>query len=240
MTQSIKIKKNIFWSIIPAKENSVRIKNKNIQKINGLMLFEYSVISSLKIKSIEKTFISTDSKYISNFSNKKYGKISPFLRPKKIALKNSNDFDYVIHFLKNIKKFYDYYPEYLVQLRPTTPFRDTRVIKEAMILINKNNNCTSLRSSSIFDHPPEKMFRSKGKYYTDINHNKIKNEKSNLPSHYFKDTYLPNGYIDILKTKHILNKKNLYGNKILKFLTKKILDIDTYEDLIIAKKIFNK
>ena len=59
MTQSIKIKKNIFWSIIPAKENSVRIKNKNIQKINGLMLFEYSVISSLKIKSIEKTFISS-------------------------------------------------------------------------------------------------------------------------------------------------------------------------------------
>ena len=63
------------------------------------MLFEYSVISSLKIKSIEKTFISTfDSNILVIFLTKNMAKFLLFLRPKKIALKNSNDFDYVIHF----------------------------------------------------------------------------------------------------------------------------------------------
>ena len=95
-----------------------------------------------------------------------------------------------------------------------------------------------MRSASIASHPPEKIFKIKGIFYTDFLDKKILNENSNLPSQYFKETYIPNGYIDILKMENLL-KKSLYGNKILKFITPEIIDIDTYDNLKLAQSISN-
>jgi CMP-N-acetylneuraminic acid synthetase len=52
--------------------------------------------------------------------------------------------------------------------------------------------------------------------------------------------YKPNGYVDILKTKHLLKKKNIYGNKILNLYTPKIIEIDDKEDSSLLKKFMNK
>ena len=94
-----------------------------------------------------------------------------------------------------------------------------------------------MRSSHIADHPPEKQFRIKGRYYTNVNLKKIINNNFNKPSHLFRNTYEPNGYIDILKTSYLLkNKMNIYGKKILPFITRKTIDIDTEEDFEYSKK----
>ena len=42
----------------------------------------------------------------------------------------------------------------------------------------------------------------------------------------FPKTYLPNGYIDILKPSIILKSRKLHGNKILPFITNQTNDID--------------
>ena len=54
------------------------------------------------------------------------------------------------------------------------------------------------------------------------------------PKELFKKTYLPNGYIDIVKTKNILNNI-LHGRKVLPFITELNLDIDSIEDYRYAK-----
>ena len=45
-----------------------------------------------------------------------------------------------------------------------------------------------------------------------------------------KSTYIPNGYIDIIKVETIKNTDTLHGNKILAFETEVVIEIDTIED----------
>jgi CMP-N-acetylneuraminic acid synthetase len=230
-----KIKKNLVWSLIPAKGYSKRIKKKNLKRINNISLVCYSVIFSKMNKAINKTFVSTDSEEIRNLT-RKYKAHVPFLRPKKMSKYQSQDYEYVHHFLDYIKKNEKFLPEYILQLRPTTPFRSISLINKAIVKIKKFKNSDSLRSTHIASHPPEKQFRVNKNFYTDINSKKITNDNFNKPSHFFKTTYEPNGYIDILKTKFLLKNKNkIYGKNILSFVTPKTIDIDTKEDFEFAK-----
>lgn len=236
----MKIEKNLIWSLIPVKKNSKRVKNKNKKKINGIPLFVYSILASLSCKKIKKTFISTDDKFVKKTSEIFQIEV-PFLRPKKISGSKSEDYEYVNHFLNFIKKKYEYLPEFIIQLRPTSPFRSIKELNRAIKNIEKDVKATSLRSSHLADHPPEKQFRIKNKYYCNVDLKKIRNDKFNKPSYLFKKTFEPNGYIDILKTQFLLkNKKKIYGEKILPFITKKIIDIDTEEDFKIAQNIKSK
>ena len=100
----------------------------------------------------------------------------PFLRPKKISGFKSEDYEYVNHFLNFIKKKYDYLPEFIIQLRPTSPFRSIKELNRAIKNIKKDVKATSLRSSHLADHPPEKQFRIKNKYYCNIDLKKIRND----------------------------------------------------------------
>ena len=125
-------------------------------------------------------------------------------------------------------------------MRVTTPFREIKILRKAISMIKKETNSTSLRSTELFSHPIEKVFSSKGMYYQDYKGNKMKKKKKkfNKPSQYFKKIYKPNGYVDILKTKHLLKNKNIYGNKILKFVTPKIIEVDDEGDVNILKKYY--
>lgn len=237
-----RIVKNLVWSIIPAKGKSSRVRNKNLKKISNIELFLYSVLVAINTKNISKTFVSTDDIKIAKIS-KKYGALVPFLRPKKYSLKTSEDHEYISHFVKFILKNYDLLPEYIVQLRPTTPFRSVIDINKALEYLKRNNTSTSLRSSHIADHPPEKQFRIWGNYYCNVNLKRDKRDLFNKPSQLFKLTYEPNGYVDILKTNFLvknIGKKIIYGQKILPFITSKKIDIDTIEDFIYAENIKDK
>ena len=238
-----KIKKNLIWSIIPAKGNSKRIKRKNLKKIDNIELFLYSVLISQKSTKISKTFISTEDRKILKIAAN-HGAETPFLRPKKFSKFYSEDHEYIFHFLNFILKNYSTIPEYIVQLRPTTPFRSLIDINKAINLIKSKKKSTSLRSSHLADHPPEKQFRIKKDFYCDINLIPDEIDLFNKPSQFFRKTYEPNGYIDILKTEFLLKNKNkkklIYGNKILPFITEKKIDIDTIEDFNYAQKIKNK
>ena len=64
-----------------------------------------------------------------------------------------------------------------------------------------------MRSVSIFSQPPQKLFKIRGKFLRGFFNDKYKGEYHSKPRQNYPITYLPNGYIDILKTSHILKKK---------------------------------
>ena len=72
---------SLIVSIITARKNSKRLKNKNIKKLNKKPLIYYTIKSSLTSKFIDKTYVSTDSKNIAKIS-KGYGAEVPYLRSK--------------------------------------------------------------------------------------------------------------------------------------------------------------
>ena len=78
-------KKSILC-VIPARSGSKGIKQKNIQKLDGKPLIQYSIEQALDSK-ISKLVVNTDDPKIALLS-KSLGAEIPFLRPKKISGSN--------------------------------------------------------------------------------------------------------------------------------------------------------
>ena len=87
-----------------------------------------------------------------------------------------------------------------------------------------------MRSVSEFSQPPQKLFMVNKDRLKGFFDKTLTGEYHALPRQKYPKTYLPNGYIDIFKTKFFLKKKLLHG-RICPFITKAPLDIDYKKDL---------
>jgi len=219
-------------SLIPAREGSKSIPNKNIVDLNEQPLIAYTILDSLRSKLIEETYVSTDSEKIATIAEK-YGAEVPFLRPKIFATDNSLDIDYIKHFLNWYFDTYSKYPQIIVLLRPTTPIREVEIIDEAIeFFLNNINEADSLRSIHQLTESPFKYFYKNGKYLDPLLGKRFPiKEFWNLPKQLFKAVYKPNGYVDIIKPEVVLNLDSVYGDKILAFETERVIEIDSKEDL---------
>ena len=94
--------KDYVLSFIPAKEKSSNLKNKNLLKIYNKTLFELAIISSLKSKLIDITYISSESKKIEKISSS-YDCVF-IKRPSYLSTKNTKGIKVVEHFLKYLNR----------------------------------------------------------------------------------------------------------------------------------------
>lgn len=232
--------KNIFWSLIPARSGSKNIKNKNLLKINKKTLIQLAIDTSKKIKKISKTFVLTDSLSYAKRA-KKYGAIVPYLRSSKTSNSNATDYQVIREFLNFFTKKKLDIPEYLLYFRPTTPLRKKQTVEKIIrYFINNKKNSDSLMSVEKMEEPVFKKFLVKKKYLKPIFKN-MSIDQANLPRQNYKNSFTGNGYLDILKSQTILKKRgNIYGNKVLFFITEKTVDIDDKLDYEFAKFIAKK
>ncbi len=89
--------------IIPAREGSKGLKNKNLKRLNNHPLIAWSIFAAKKCKKISEIVVSTDSLKISKIS-KKYGVSVPFIRPKKLATDKASTFSVLKHAIDYFKK----------------------------------------------------------------------------------------------------------------------------------------
>lgn len=227
--------RNKIWAIIPARSGSKSIKNKNLKKIGGRSLIEHSIRSAKQINQVEKIIFSSDSKKYLKIANK-VGVDILHHRSIKASKDNSTDLDFFKDFIKNysIKDL----PDFFIHLRPTTPIRKKKYLNDAVRLFLENHKkFTAMRSTSKMSESSFKTFIIKDSKLCSINNN-FKLDFFNNPKNSFPNTYFPNGYIDIIKTKNIL-KNFIHGNKVLPYLTKgRIIDIDILSDLQYAKFVY--
>ena len=228
---------NEVWSLIPARSGSKRIKNKNLKKIGKFTLVAHAIRIAKKTKNIDRIFVSTDSNYIKKESNV-YNAEVPFLRSKKASSDNANDYEVLKEFLIKIYRTEKKLPEFIILLRPTTPLRNQNIIDKAIIKFKKLKNYDSLVSVHEMNEPVHKKFF--------INKNKLKPviasqsvDSANNPRQSFPKSYTANGYLDIIKTKNIFEKKYL-GKKCFPFIINKTIDIDDKTDLFIANCLNSK
>lgn len=219
---------------IGARSNSKRIPNKNIKDLGGMHLIGWSINTAKNCNLINKTVLSTDYDFIAEIAYKYNPSIKVINRPPELALDNSTDYEWILHLLKELYKENGYYPKTIVLLRPTTPFRSSDVIEEAIKTFLANNEASSLRSIEPVSEAIEKTFKINEYNYLFPACCGIELKDTNKPNQVFSTTYRANGYVDILNSETILNTNDIYGDKILPFLTKKTIEIDTEEDLQFA------
>ena len=219
--------------IIPARSGSKGLPHKNIKDYRGKPLLAWSIEQAQLCRYEMKIIVSTDSKEYADIAMK-YGAEAPFLRPLEISGDLSTDYECMKHSVEWLKQNQQYYPDIVLQLRPTSPLRNVEDINNAIGLFLENReNYDSLRSVIEFEKSPYKMYNVKEntlvplfKKVNDID------EPYNQCRQILPKCYLHNGYIDIFNTS-ILETETISGEKIYPYVMNKEedLDIDTNDDL---------
>ena len=120
-------------AIIPARGGSKGIPMKNIVKLNGKPLLQYSITSSLNSKLISRTIVSTDNEKISKISKTYNAEV--INRPAIISDDYATTESAIQHTLNQLINK----PEIVVLLQPTSPFRPSNSLDLAIDKFIKGN-----------------------------------------------------------------------------------------------------
>tara|TARA_B100000963_G_C22631025_1_gene674944 strand:- start:2294 stop:2977 length:684 start_codon:yes stop_codon:yes gene_type:complete len=201
------------------------LKDKNIRKLGGHPLIAYS-IAAAKLAGINEVWVSTDSTLYAEVA-KEYGAKTPYIRDSLISKDTSTDFEFMRDAMEWCSQNFDYNPEYWVHLRPTTPLRDPMVLKDALYTFRKNKSLDSLRSAHEVAESPFKWFLKDENNLFEGIREEFTPGIVNQPRQYFPKVYNPNGYVDVVKSSHVLNSDNLHGSKMYVYETSNVVEIDT-------------
>jgi len=218
--------KKKYVCIIPAREKSQRIKNKNIKKFNNKPIISYSIELAKKCFFIKNVFVSTDSQKIKDLS-KKYGAEVTNLRSKKF----SGDQVSLITVVNNeVKKYLNKY-DYLILLYATSPLLKKNSLINAKKKIEKLN-ADVLISTTNFSSNPLRSFKINKNDLIEYKWPKFIKKRSQDLEHLIHDS--GNFVIYKLSTYHKKKRKitHYHLNK------DEGIDIDTPEDFKFAEFVY--
>lgn len=225
-------KKNCeIFCLIPARGDSKRVKNKNIQILRNKPLVLHTINFAKKIKN---SFIclSTDSKKIYKICSKKIE--IDGLRPKKLSGDYVTTFDVAKYELLRAERKKKNKFKYILLLQPTVPYRKYSDVKNALKKINNKNIDSVITISDVSNYHPDRMkVIKKDKVY---NYNGEEKENM-LPIQLLKKVYIRSGSIYLIKRSAFFKHKSFVGKSCAGIIVedKFAINIDTKNDLNLAK-----
>lgn len=217
--------------IIPARGGSKRIPNKNIVDFHGKPLLAYATAAAKQSRLFGKNiYVSSDSPQILKLA-KKFG-VQAIKRPKRLASDSATLEDTAIHLLKTLNTKFDY----LCQLMPNCPLRSAADVRKSFAIIKKSKTGSVISVTAYNFLYPFWAMEEKNGLLKFIFGKKYVVDSKKLT----RNVYCPSGAVWWVKVKNFLKEKKFYGRKIAKYEMplERAVDIDTYEDLRLAEKLW--
>jgi N-acylneuraminate cytidylyltransferase len=222
-------------ALIPARGGSKGIPRKNIRDFAGAPLIAYSIAAGLQAQHVTRVIVSTDDEEIAAVA-REWGAETPFLRPTELAQDDITDLPVFQQALAWLAEYEAYHPEFVVQLRPTSPIRPVGLIDEAIELMLTNPQADCVRGVVPSGQNPFKMWQIEPDSHQLKPLLSLPNVKEpyNAPRQELPKTYWQTGHIDVIRTSTILEKGSLTGDVILPILIdpRYTVDIDTPSDMV--------
>ena len=216
-------------AVIPARSGSKGVVDKNMRHLSGKPLIDWSIQACQRSRLIDRSIISTDSLSYAAHAQK-LGAEAPFLRPAEISGDTSSDYEFIDHLLDFLSHT-QALPDVIVHIRPTTPVRDPEVIDSAIQEFISNPSVTSLRSVHMMPESAYKCFEiGEANLLQPLGKKTGNLDTANQPRQLFPQTYVANGYVDVLSAAFVKEKKMIHGQKVLAFETPVTVEIDTEDD----------
>ena len=134
-------------AIIPAREGSKGIKDKNVATCEGRPLIAWTIEAARKAGNIDRLIVSTDSQRYKEMLEHDYGKdLFPFLRPEKFADDKAPSSDVIIHALDRLIELGEEPFDIVVLLEPTSPLRTAEQINEAIQILKQSQKARAIVS----------------------------------------------------------------------------------------------
>ena len=212
-------------TLIPARSGSKGIKNKNMYPVKSKPLIYWSIKKSLDSSLINKTWVSSDSKEILEYSKKVGANIIE--RPSKFATDRSSSEAAWLHAARILENDVDV----IVGIQPTSPIRDGKDFDNALnkfIQHKYDSLFTALRINDFFIWK-----QNNTKLVANYNYKK-RPRRQNID-----DKFHENGSFYIFKTKEFLKYKSRLFKKIGIYEMEKIksFQVDDMDDLAIIEKL---
>ena len=210
-------------ALLPMKENSERVPNKNFKLLGGKPLYQWILDSLCQIECIDNIVINTDSENILNraFNNKKI-----ILRKRNSKI--CGDFVSMNKVIEDdVMKIHS---DISVMTHTTNPFLSSKTIQDSIddFVRSKNDSLFTVNKYQT------RFYDTSGKA---INHDFNKLERTQDLDPYYEE----NSCLYIFSRKSFLEHQNRIGNNpIMKEIPKiESIDIDDMEDWHLAEKIAN-
>jgi YrbI family 3-deoxy-D-manno-octulosonate 8-phosphate phosphatase len=214
-------------AIIPARGGSKGIPRKNVRLFAGYPLIAYSIAAGLQAETVTRVIVTTDDDEIAEVGCR-FGAETPFMRPAELAGDRILDLPVFQHALTWLAEHEGYYPDAVVHLRPTTPFRHPTLVDDAVRILFRHPEADSVRAVTPAHQIPFKMWLIDGddKPIRPLMTVPGVDEPYNAPRQTLPRAYFHNGLIDIIRPKTILEMNSMSGKTILPIIFDPIYDID--------------
>lgn len=217
-------------AIIPARSGSKGLPNKNILMLVDKPLIAYTIEAALNANCFSKVIVSTDSLEYKEIAER-YG-AEVLIRSDELASDKATSYMVVEHVLCNNNDC-----DYFVLLQPTSPFRNSTHIKEAISLFESKYEVNFL--VSVVESSKSANLVKPLDSLSKLTH--FSNDFSNYRRQDSKE-YSPNGAIFIGNAKEYLDKKHFFGSDSIAYIMNKAdsVDIDDRLDFELAISIVMK
>ncbi len=224
-------------ALIPARQGSKSIPDKNIKSLAGKPLMVYSIEQALASKYVTRTIVSTDSDYYKQLSEANGAEV-PYLRPDEISGDLTTDLEVFQHVLQWLDVHENYRPDLIVHLRPTSPFRAVADIDAMIERLLNDPSIDCIRTLNLAAHTPYKMwFMNDDGSLAPLLHLDNQPEPYNQPRQALPDVYQQNGNIDVIRYATLMEQNSMTGQRIAGFVQDNFNDIDFQADWEQAEKL---
>jgi N-acylneuraminate cytidylyltransferase len=204
-------------ALIPARGGSKSMPRKNLLQVAGKPLISYSIRHARSCAAVTRAIVSTDDDEIASVASS-FGAEVPFKRPAEFASDFATDLQVFRHALDWLEREQKYVPELVVHLRPTGPVRDVALIERAINLMLEHPDADALRSVSVAEQTPYKMWRIEGAYLRPILPLPGFPEAHSMPRQKLPVAYWQNGYVDIVRPRTVMELDSMVGRVVLPFV----------------------
>lgn len=218
--------------VIPARSGSKGLPDKNIKLLGGKPLLAWTAHAMAQAGLSDcLSILSTDSAHYVEVA-RQIGLEAPFLRPADCATDAASAIQVVEHALAWFQQTYQYLPEQLMWLQPTSPFRSPAIIRQAWTMMASGKADAVIGCKEIH-RDLTTLFRCNDGFLSALH----KNQPTQTTRQQIQPLLTPNGAMYCCKTAYLLEHKSFYPERTAPLIMNAIqsLDIDTEEDWAIAE-----
>jgi len=228
-------------ALVPARSGSKRVIDKNIRDLKGKPLMAYTIEIARRSKVFDKVILCTDSENYAAIG-KKYGAEVPYTRDTINSEEDSPDILWIFEALNYLDENKIQFDAICI-LRPTSPFRTTKMLIRAVSIFIKDKNYDSLRAVQKVSEHPGKMWREYNSQLLPL----LPFSENNIPWHSNQTNKLPevfvqNASLELVWKNVVKQTKTISGTKIKAFVTEGYegFDINSELDFLMAETLLEK
>jgi CMP-N,N'-diacetyllegionaminic acid synthase len=218
-------------AIIPARGGSKGVRHKNRRLVEGIPLIGYTLRAAKEARSLDRVVVTTDDEAIAAIARNEG--VEVVVRPADIAADDSPVIEAVRHALMALAERDGFFPDAIVLLQPTSPFRLPADIDAAIALYRSGDRSPVCSVCACEDNHPARMYRVEGEHLVSLFPDLAAVRRQDLPPIYHR-----NGSLYIFGSREVESGRIISDAMVPYVMPPDAsVNIDTELDLLLMKAV---